>query len=515
MSTDPEKQPTKVSPISSVDQDESTLANDELYELSDSVLNRKLKLINDAIDEIGFTPYHLKLFFLNGMGYWTDTQLTYLESSVRTFVNYQFGYTYPVSNEMLAGGLLFGALFWGFSADLIGRRLAFNITLLLSAIFTILTGVMNNMASYCIFVFLSCFAAGGNLVLDTCIFLEYLPHKDQWLLTFFAFFWGIGQTIAVALAYAFLPNNSCESADNCPSHLNRGWRYVYYTNGSIVLAMAILRLTVIRLKETPKFLVSNNRDEEAVEILQKVAIKYNRPCSLTLEDLQAIGKVEINDDYRKHIDIAGTLKLMYHHVKILFSNRKMARSTTLVFVSWLLLGISYPLYSSFLPTYLATRGANISAPDVHGVYRDNLISNTVSMGGPLIAGALLFFFPWLGRRGVLFIGGVMSMGFLFGYTQIKTRPQNVALSALSFASMYIYYSALYAYTPEVFPSVARATGNAIAIACTRVMTCIVPVIAYYSDTSSSVPIWICGAFVGVNGCLALLFPYEPSKNRVV
>ena len=74
----------------------------------------------------------------------------------------------------------------------------------------------------------------------------------------------------------------------------------------------------------------------------------------------------------------------------------MARSSTLVFVSWLLLGISYPLYSSFLPVYLATRGANISAPDVHGVYRDNLISNCVSMGGPLIAGALLFaFLGWV------------------------------------------------------------------------------------------------------------------------
>ena len=88
-----------------------------------------------------------------------------------------------------------------------------------------------------------------------------------------------------------------------------------------------------------------------------------------------------------------------------------------------LVGISYPLYSSFLPVYLATRGANISAPDVHGVYRDNLISNCVSMGGPLIAGALLFCFPWLGRRGVLFIGGVASMAFLFGYTQIKQEPR--------------------------------------------------------------------------------------------
>ncbi|KAG2734771.1 hypothetical protein G9P44_002777 [Scheffersomyces stipitis] len=516
------KDEEKASPITSVTdidklEESSTGSDEDMYELSgnDEILARKMHLVNDAIDEIGFTPYHLKLFFLNGMGYWTDTQLTYLESSVRTFVNYQFGYTYAVSNEMLAAGLLVGAIFWGFSADLIGRKIAFNLSLLLSAVFTIITGTMGTMASYCIFVFLSCFAAGGNLVLDTCVFLEYLPHKHQWLLTFFAFFWGIGQTIAVLLAYAFLPNNSCSSADDCPSHKNRGWRYVYYVNGAIVLVMAILRITVIRLKETPKFLVSNNRDAEAVEVLQSIARKYNRQCSLTLEQLNAIGEVKSSDDYRKHLNVKGTYTLVKHHLTILFANRKTARSTILLFLSWFLLGFAYPLYSSFLPVYLATRGNNISAPDVHGVYRDNLISNVSSMGGPFIAGALLYFFPALGRRGVLCIGGLVSMAFLFGYTQIKNRAQNVALSSTSFLAIYIYYAVLYAYTPEVLPSAARGTGNALSIACTRVASLVVPVIAYFSDTSSAVPIWICGAFVGVIGLMALLFPFEPSKHRVV
>ncbi|EDK47340.1 Inorganic phosphate transporter [Lodderomyces elongisporus] len=529
MSSDLEKTQTHQSPsIINVDPGEekiipdvaesfvsSTLAsNDALYNLQDDVLTKKMKLINDAIDEIGFTPYHLKLFFLNGMGYWTDTQLTYLESSVRTFINYQFGYKFPVSNELLAVGLLVGAVFWGFSADLIGRKVAFNLSLILSGLFTILTGAMNSMASYCIFVFLSCFAAGGNLVLDTCIFLEYLPHKNQWLLTFFAFFWGIGQVIAVGISFGFLPGNSCEGPDNCPSHENRGWRYVYYTNGAMVLFMSFLRLTVVNLKETPKFLVSNNRDKEAIASLHHIAEKYKRPCSLTLEDLEQLGPIQINDDYRKQ-SYKGLFTLVKHHITILFATPKLARSTSLVFISWLLLGISYPLYSSFLPQYLASRGANISAPDVHGVYRDALISNTVSMGGPIIAGALLYFFPILGRRGVLCIGGISSMAFLFGYTQVKTRQQNVALSSISFATMYIYYAALYAYTPEVMPSAARATGNALAIACTRVATIVVPLIAYYSNTASSVPIWICGAFVGVIGFLALLFPFEPSKHRVV
>lgn len=35
----------------------------------DPVLNAKMKLVNDAIDEIGFTGYQAKLFVLNGFGY--------------------------------------------------------------------------------------------------------------------------------------------------------------------------------------------------------------------------------------------------------------------------------------------------------------------------------------------------------------------------------------------------------------------------------------------------------------
>lgn len=209
--TNEEKPEPEVAEVSSVS-DVSSIDMKGL-DAGDSILHQKIKLINDAIDEIGFTPYHLKIFCLSGMGYATDSQLMYVESSVRTFVNYQFGYTYPVSNQCLYLGMILGAFFWGFGADLIGRKLAFNLSLLLSAVLTILAGAMGSFATYNLFVLLSCFAAGGNLVLDACVFLEFLPKKNQWLLTFYAFFWGIGQTLAVLFAWAFLPKYSCESAD--------------------------------------------------------------------------------------------------------------------------------------------------------------------------------------------------------------------------------------------------------------------------------------------------------------
>jgi hypothetical protein len=38
----------------------------------DPVLNAKMHMVNDTIDEIGFTPYQAKLFCLNGFGYDVD-----------------------------------------------------------------------------------------------------------------------------------------------------------------------------------------------------------------------------------------------------------------------------------------------------------------------------------------------------------------------------------------------------------------------------------------------------------
>jgi MFS family permease len=87
-------------------------------------------------------------------------------------------------------GMLVGAIFWGFSADIIGRRFAFNVSLFVSAIFTVVAGASPSWITLGLFTCLSAFGAGGNLVLDTTVFLEYLPSKNQWLLTLMAAWWG-------------------------------------------------------------------------------------------------------------------------------------------------------------------------------------------------------------------------------------------------------------------------------------------------------------------------------------
>ncbi len=101
-------------------------------------------------------------------------------------------------------GMLFGALFWGLSADIVGRRYAFNISLFICSGAAILAGAMPNWASLGTMIALLGFGGGGNLVLDTTVFLEYLPSNKQWLVTLLAAWWGLGQACTGFIAWGFL-----------------------------------------------------------------------------------------------------------------------------------------------------------------------------------------------------------------------------------------------------------------------------------------------------------------------
>ncbi|CUM64880.1 uncharacterized protein PRCAT00002496001 [Priceomyces carsonii] len=491
-------------------------------ENGNEILSKKMFLINNAIDEIGFTWYHAKLFCISGFGYSADSQLEMIQSSVSLYVNYQFGRSFPVATEIFYVGLLFGSLFWGLGGDIIGRKIAFNWSLFLAALFGFFVGGMNSYATYCIFLFLNAACAGGNLALDVAVFLEYLPSKYQWLNTFLAAWWGIGQTIAVALAWAFIPNFSCDLEGDCPSSSNRGWRYCWYANSAICMCGALVRLLFFKLDETPKFLVSNGRDEEAVESLRKIALKYDRPFSLTLEDLESCGELldvfkktkhELGQDESLWSKAISTWKLIKKHVKILFATKLVAYSTSLILWSWFLIGLAYDTFYNFLYIYIAEKGGNVNS--VSMVYRDPVIANFVGIWSPMLAAAMVFI-PKCGRRGTMAFGAVSSMAILFGYTTVRSAAGDAGFSSATYFFINIYYACLYAYTPEVFPAQARTTGTALAVTMARVGGVVTPVIYYYGQESgSSVPIWVCGAAVGTLAVTSLMMPFEPTLQRTV
>ncbi|ODV84871.1 hypothetical protein CANARDRAFT_199634 [[Candida] arabinofermentans NRRL YB-2248] len=491
--------------------------NEELNYLKDDdiALSKKTHLINNALNEIGFTPYHLYLMFLAGFGYSADSQIAIIQGATQKYaIYYQYNYSFPIGTLMSYVGLFFGAIIIGFSADLIGRKTAFNYSLLLTSLFSFLAGGSSSIGMYLVWLIMTNLALGGNLALDVTLLLEYLPTNYQYLNTFLACFWAVGQTVAELLAWAFIPNYSCSGKLDCDFKDNRGWRYVYYSNASIVLIVSMMRLFFFKFEETPKFLISNKRDAEAVEILQNLALKYNRKCSLTLEQLNACGEIQINDNYLANPTAKESWIQIKHHVKLLFSNKTVIRSNSLIIISWFGIGITYGIYNNFLYAFLAAHGADTGTTTFQ-IYRDAVIGNAVSFTGPIIAAAMLFI-PGVGRRFVMCFGGVTSMIILMCYTTIRTEAENIALSSISYIFINVYYGTLYAYTPEALPTATRATGSSLALSANRFAGMLVPVIYYYSSNSSSAaPIYVCGAVIGVVGLLALALPFEPSDARTL
>jgi hypothetical protein len=247
-----------------------------------------------------------------------------------------------------------------------------------------------------------------------------------------------------------MPNYSCADAASCTYENNKGWRYVWYTSGAFVFLLSILRITVVRLEETPKFLVSEGKDEKVVAVLQRIAQKHQRPCSLTVERLTALGvtRTRHSGDTRRSFQLIS-LPEVGHHLRGLFATRKMGLSTSLIWLSWLLIGLAYPLFNVFLPLYLKSRGAEFGEDSPYITWRNYAITNACGIFGPILAGYLCRTRWCWGRRGTMILGALVTMVFFFSYTAVRTADQNVAFTCIINFCLNIYYGTLYAYTPEV------------------------------------------------------------------
>ncbi|KAI1411214.1 MFS general substrate transporter [Hypoxylon sp. FL1857] len=492
---------------------ESTLGDaEEVLALQDldPALNAKIHLVNNAIDEIGWTNYHWKLFVLNGFGYAVDSLVLLLQSNISGPAFKEFGQIGYDNAQTIATyvGMLVGALFWGMSADVIGRRWAFNISLFISSVATVVSGAAPNWVSLGVFTALVGFGAGGNLILDTTVFLEYLPSNKQWALTFLACWWGIGQAVTGFICWGFLvpPQWNCESADNCPRDSNQGWRFVMYTSGALVFVMSIARVTVVRLQETPKYRLGTGEDAELVETLQSIAKKYNRPCSLTFEKLDACGTVKT-----AHSESRYSFQESVVHLRGLFATKRIGISTVLIWLSWTLIGLAYPLFYVFLNSYLASRGA-YDGVGTFETWRNYTLTNISGIFGPVLA-AWMCNLRLLGRKYTMAIGALVTMAFFFAYTIVSTPTQDVGFSCAIAFCINIYYGTLYAYTPEVLPSAHRATGNGIAVGCNRIMGIISAVVASTANTGTVAPIYICAALYLAMAIVSVIFPFEPYGRR--
>lgn len=356
-----------------------------------------------------------------------------------------------------------------FGTDIFGRRHAFNATLGITAVFGMLAASSPSFAAIGTFAALWSFGVGGNLPVDSAVFLEFLPGSHQYLLTVLSIYWALAQVLATLIAWPLQGNLTCQEGETCTRSKNMGWRYFVIVMGGISLIEFIVRFGFFTIFESPKFWMGKGNDAEAVRIVHEVARRNGKESSLKLEDLQSLGTIEsVKKGSTAKAAVARKLEaLSLEHVKALFRTKKLAYSTSLITLVWALIGLAYPLYNAYIPYLQAQKGAETGSGGTYITYRNSLIIAVLGVPGALL-GAVLVETPKIGRKGTLGFSTILTGVFLYASTTALTSTALLGWQcAFNFFSN-IMYAVLYSYTPEIFPTKDRGTGNAICAVANRI-----------------------------------------------
>ncbi|KAG0269674.1 hypothetical protein DFQ27_002638 [Actinomortierella ambigua] len=166
-------------------------------------------------------------------------------------------------------GMMFGAIFWGMFSDIKGRRQAFNLTLGVTCFFGFATSFSVSFPMLCVMLLLLGFGLGGSMVVDGALFLEFIPRKYQYLLTFLSIFFSFGALFASVVAVFVVPPFSCSEPSTEPCKGN-GWRYLIGCMAGATLLMVLGRVVFFTLPESPKYLLNHQRHEEAAVVLRNI-----------------------------------------------------------------------------------------------------------------------------------------------------------------------------------------------------------------------------------------------------
>ncbi|PCH42927.1 MFS general substrate transporter [Wolfiporia cocos MD-104 SS10] len=492
-------------------------ANDDLFEEGavDPVYEAKARVLNSAIGEIGMGRYQWYLFVVAGFGWFSDSVWPLVAGLILNPVVSEFDCSSEFLSLALNVGLFVGAVFWALGCDIWGRRWSFNFTLLIAGVFGLAAGGANDFVALAALLAVVGFGVGGNMPVDSAVFLDFIPGSHQYLLTILSIWWAIGQLIASFIAWPLIANLSCpESATHCARSSNMGWRYLLFALGGMTLLLWAIRFFAFHLEESPRFLVGRGRDAEAVAVVQRIAAFNGCTLDLTVEHLTEAGERAVEKERARGVAAhkVGLLSegsvWQARHVKSLFRTAKLAWSTSLLIAIWGIIGLASTLYNSFLPYLLAHRGAKFGDSTYYTTYRNEVILGAIGVPSAFFAGWAVEQ-RYLGRKGALALSAGLTGVFLFASTTARSSNALLGWNCGYALASNIMYGVLYAISPEVFPAKDRGTGNGLTATASRVFGIIAPVIALYANLSTAVPVYVSGALIIGSGALALLLPYEP------
>ena len=353
-------------------------------------------------------------------------------------------------------GAMVGTLAWGVLSDAIGRRRSLSLAMAVAAGFGLLSSAAGSFGTLVLCRTLAGIGVGGSIPVVYAWLSEWLSTEARGrYMVLLASSWMVG-SICTALAGLIV----------VPSHPVNGWRWF--------LAIAAVPSAVccvwahMTAAESPRWLLSRGRGEEAMALLRKAAAENGREGAIPLH--ATLSRPRAGADPASG-SMADMLKVQGKAIASLFSHPLRKTSLPLCLV-WF--GISLGWYGTVLwfPEFFKSRAAAASitppgpppapgAPPPHldsspftaqlAVAASNLPGNLVSMWSV----------DTLGRR--LTLASSLAAGALaalaFAFMPANAGQGGALAAACAFNALSVgAWNALECYSAELLPTSVRASG---------------------------------------------------------
>lgn len=296
--------------------------------------------------------------------------------------------------------------------------------------------------------------------------------------------------------------------------------------GLLTSIFFLLRILLFRFHESPRFLVSVGKYEQAQEILQILAAKNGvqlptleimdfsststHACTSKIVSTDLEGNTQHHYSQEQHQQHPHPHQFksvssysIINHLKPLFSGG-LFKITILLWLIWILLAIGYNIFNGFLPKLLMENSVELSYQDT---YRNVFIITSCGVPGCIFSTFLAG--SRTGKRNPMAISSLLAAGAMLVFTLIKSSDGQLIASCVASVFQNLFFSLLYAYTPEVYPPSVRGIGFGAASALNRLFGCLAPLIGgFMLNFELALPIQISAATIALATVFMFFLPRD-------
>jgi MFS family permease len=370
---------------------------------------------------------HRKVVVAVGLGLFFEIYEIFLSSTMSATLRHDFGVRGTALKLVLASsfiGMFFGAAFFGRLADRIGRRKAFLLGLSWFSVFSLAGAFAPSPALLVLARFLAGVGIGAVYPVADSYLADVLPKEHRGRLASYAYTCSfLAVPFAAFLAWWLTQHSPLGIA---------GWRWLLALGGSGAVIVFVLNRW---LPESPRWLASVGRLEEAQRALDTFAAGSNRPAAVT--------------DTRR--DAAhGTVTRPAQSALAQLRLAPYKRRVVMLTVFHLFQTYGYYGFGTLAALVLVSRGYDVTS--------SMLFSALSFLGYPI--GSLMAI-PLMARfeRKFLLVGSIVAVagfGLLFA-TQSSVTPI-IVFGFLTTATSNVFSNVYHVYQAEIFPTAVRATA---------------------------------------------------------